>query len=101
MFDEIYASLTREEILLEYLTFLRNLPDFISSEKHKIVKTVEKAFKIDEIIKDGTKFEFNSLIAKKKDKFDRFFIHQTRVQLKHSLSSSKRMYFMREEFIDQ
>ena len=66
MFDEIYASLTREEILLEYLTFLRNLPDLISSEKHKIVKTVEKALKIDEIIKDGTKFEFNSLIAKRK-----------------------------------
>ena len=66
MFDEIYASLTSEEILLEYLTFLRNLPDLISSEKHKIVKTVEKALKIDEIIKDGTKFEFNSLIAKRK-----------------------------------
>ena len=52
MFDEIYASLMREEILLEYLTFLRNLPDLISLEK-KIVKTVEKALKIDEIMKDS------------------------------------------------
>ena len=53
MFDEIYASLTREEILLEYLTFLRNLPDLISSEKNKLVKTVEKALKIDEIMMDS------------------------------------------------
>ena len=101
MFDEIYASLTREEILLEYLTFLRNLPHLISLERKKIVKTVEKALKIDEIMKDGTKFEFNSLIAKRKTNLIDFFIHQTRVQLEHSLSSSKRMYFMREEFIDQ
>ena len=52
-------------------------------------------------MKDGTKFEFNSLIAKRKTNLIDFFIHQTRVQLEHSLSSSKRMYFMREEFIDQ
>ena len=32
----------------------------------KIVKTVEKTLKIDEILKDGAKFEFNSLIAKRK-----------------------------------
>ena len=36
-FDEIYSHLSKEEIFVEYVNFLRTFPDILDSEKTKLV----------------------------------------------------------------
>ena len=64
-FDALYATLTSEEIFLEYLNFLKNMPNLINSEKNKIVKTVEQELRISNLMKNASHFDYKSLIAKK------------------------------------
>ena len=64
-FDALYATLTSEKIFLEYLNFLKNMPNLINSEKNKIVKTVEQELRTSNLMKNASHFDYKSLIAKK------------------------------------
>ena len=58
-----------EEILSEYLNFLRNLPDLIECEKKKLIDIVRKEWKIDEIMSNIKLLNFEKkLVNVKKGK---------------------------------
>ena len=39
-FDEIYSRLSKEEIFVEYVNFLKTFPDLLDTEKGKLLKIV-------------------------------------------------------------
>ena len=51
--------MSQEEVLCEYLNFLRNLPDIIPSEKQKLIDIVKNEWNIDEALTNihNLKFE--------------------------------------------
>ena len=58
--DHLLTLLTMsgEEILIEYLIFLRDLPDLISIEKEKLVNIVKKEWNIDHLLENIHKLDF-------------------------------------------
>ena len=41
-FEKCYTGLSSEEVFVEYLDFIRSLPDLIETEKKIIIHVVEK-----------------------------------------------------------
>ena len=58
-FDEIYAQLSKEEIFVEYVNFLRTFPDILDSEKTKLVNIVKRELKIENILKEIQACDFD------------------------------------------
>ena len=58
--DKLFS---KEEIFSEYLQFLRGLPNFLDSEREKIVRLVEKKLKISEIKNSMEHFNVNRLLS--------------------------------------
>ena len=58
--DKLFS---KEEIFSEYLQFLRGLPNFLDSEREKIVRLVEKKLKISEIQNSMEHFNVNRLLS--------------------------------------
>ena len=63
-FDEIYAHLSKEEIFVEYVNFLRTFPDILDSEKKKLVNIVKRELKNDDIVKEIQSCDFDTLVDK-------------------------------------
>ena len=63
-FDEIYSHLSKEEIFVEYVNFLRTFPDVLDSEKTKLVDIVKEELKIDQILKEIQTCDFDRLVDK-------------------------------------
>ena len=55
-------NVSKEEVFLGYINFLRSLPEFITSEREKIIKTVRTKLKIDEIELNLTSLRFDKLV---------------------------------------
>ena len=53
---------SKEEILSEYMNFLRHLPPLIEKEKVKVIETVKSYLKIDSIVHEFHKLDFNKLL---------------------------------------
>ena len=58
--DKLFS---KEEIFSEYLQFLWGLPNFLDSEREKIVRLVEKKLKISEIHNSMEHFNVNRLLS--------------------------------------
>ena len=57
-----FPNCSKEEILSEYMYFLRNLPPLIASEKVKLTNNVKNYLKVDSIILDFHKLDLNNLL---------------------------------------
>ena len=68
-FDEIYSCLSKEEIFLEYLNFMRTFPDVLDTEKTKLLKLVKDELCIDKIVQEIKCFDFDSLLNKHKSSY--------------------------------
>ena len=55
--------MSEEEILSEYLNFLRNLPDLIETEKKKLIDIVKKEWRIDEIMSNFKMLNFEKKLV--------------------------------------
>ena len=62
-------SLLKEEILYEYLCFLRTFPDFLLSEKEKLISIVRSELKICEIEESFSSLKLENLIGPREDNF--------------------------------
>ena len=56
-----------EEVLSEYLNFLRNLPDLIPSERKKIIDLVKKEWKIDDLMSNIHELSFEKKLVNVKN----------------------------------
>ena len=63
-FDEIYSHLSKEEIFVEYVNFLRTFPDILYSEKTKLVDIVKQELKIEDILNEIQTCDFDRLVDK-------------------------------------
>ena len=62
-------SLLKEEILYEYLCFLRTFPDFLLSEKEKLISIVRSELKISEIEESFSSLRLENLIGPREYNF--------------------------------
>ena len=62
-FDWINKTLVKEEVLYEYLCFLTTFPDFLETEKEKIIQMVRCELKIPEIEKSLSNLKFENLVG--------------------------------------
>ena len=62
-FDWINKTLVKEEVLYEYLCFLTTFPDFLETEKEKIIQIVRSELKIPEIEKSLPNLKFENLVG--------------------------------------
>ena len=60
-FEKCYSGLSSEEVFVEYLDFLRSLPDLIEPEKKRMITVVEKELKIKELSRKIDEFDFKTL----------------------------------------
>ena len=65
-FMDVYESLSKEEVLFEFLNFLRSFPDLMETEKIKIIKVVKEELCIDKILSEVKHWDFESLIHKQR-----------------------------------
>ena len=56
-----YPRCSKEEILSEYMNFLRELPPLIEKEKVKVIENVKSYLKIDSICQEFHKLDINNL----------------------------------------
>ena len=56
--------MSNEEILLEYLNFIRTLPDLLDIEKQKVLSKVKYELGIEKILEEINKCDFESLLEK-------------------------------------
>ena len=63
--DWMDKPLLKEEVLSEYLFFLKNFPQFLEKEKDKIVQIVRTELKISEIEDSLSSLNFENLIGLK------------------------------------
>ena len=68
-FEKCYTGLSSEEVFVEYLDFIRSLPDLIETEKKKIICVVEKELKIMELSRKIASFDFKTLVNRKPSHF--------------------------------
>ena len=61
-FGGIYSRLSKEEIFVEYVNFLRTFPDLLDTEKVKLVKIVKDELCIDKIVQDINTCNFDRLV---------------------------------------
>ena len=64
-FDKCYTGLSSEELFVEYLDFIRSLPDLIETEKERIICVVEKELKIVEVSNKIASFDFKTYVNRK------------------------------------
>ena len=64
-FEKCYSGLSSEEVFVEYLDFLRSLPDLIETEKKRMISVVEKELKIKELSRKIDEFDFKTLMNRK------------------------------------
>ena len=64
-FEKCYSGLSSEEVFVEYLDFLRSLPDLIETEKKRMITVVEKELKIKELSRKIDEFDFKTLMNRK------------------------------------
>ena len=57
-----FPRCSKEEILSEYMNFLRHLPPLIEKEKVKVIENVKSYLKIDPIVHEFHKLDFNNLL---------------------------------------
>ena len=57
--------MSQEEVLCEYLNFLRNLPDIIPSEKQKLIDIVKNEWNIDEALTNIHNLKFEKKLVDK------------------------------------
>ena len=62
--DWTEQTVTKEEVFMEYLIFLRGLPLFIQNEQEKIIKTVRDKLKIAQIEQSLETLDFTKLLHK-------------------------------------
>ena len=60
--DWTNITVTKEEVFVEYINFLRSLPVFIKNEREKIVRTVQTNLKMEEIEICLPNLQFEKLI---------------------------------------
>ena len=60
---------TKEEVFMAYINFLKDFPLFIKSEKEKIIQNVREKLKIGHIEKSLESLNFDKLINKKDGNF--------------------------------
>ena len=56
-YDWMNKPVTKEEILSEYMCFLRSFPNFLDTEREKIIESVRSELKISEIEASSLKLE--------------------------------------------
>ena len=64
-FDKCYTGLSSEEVFVEFLHFLRSLPDLIETEKKRLIRVVEMELKIAELSSKIAEFHFKTLMNRK------------------------------------
>ena len=62
-FEWTNEKYSKEEIFSEYLYFLRNLPNFLHSEREKVIKVVKQKLKICEIENSLENFNYENLLC--------------------------------------
>ena len=67
--DWTEQTVTKEEVFMEYLIFLRGLPLFIQNEQEKIIKTVRDKLKIAQIEQSLETLDFTKLLHKTEGNF--------------------------------
>ena len=75
-------DVTKEEVFVGYLNFLRGLPNFVQGEKDKIIKTVRDKLKIGEIEQSLSSLSFEKLLHIKEGSY---IIDQLSAKLGQSL----------------
>ena len=61
-FEDLLEQLSKEEILLEYLKYIRTLPDLLEVEKNKIVEQVKDELGIGQILSEVQTYNFESVM---------------------------------------
>ena len=61
-FDEIYSRLSKEEIFVEYVNFLKTFPDLLDTEKGKLLKIVKDELCMDKIFQEINTCNFDNLV---------------------------------------
>ena len=67
LFSDSGNKLANEEILFEFMTFMKNLPNLILPEKERLINLVRKELHIDEITNSMTNLNFSKLSSMKMD----------------------------------
>ena len=57
-----FPNASKEEILCEYLSFLKNLPPLLDGEKTKLVTEIRHLLDIDKIIQNLNELDFDKLL---------------------------------------
>ena len=65
-FEDLLEQLSKEEILLEYLKYIRTLPDLLEVEKNKIVEQVKDELGIGQILSEVQTYNFESVMHKER-----------------------------------